>query len=115
MFGFGIILGMLIGAIICTILVFIFKPKKKSYKRTGVFEAGYTGVFKYQRNDGDFKVQLELGELESTNTKSKVEVISMSIEKHEFNTPEVINMIKTKVNNSWIPSSEIEWIEQKND
>lgn len=89
----------------------------KTYIRRGIWENDYTS----QNSNsvyGDliketFTVQFELGEVESTGSKSKVEVISMNCRKSQFNTEATFTKIKGMVNGTWMLSSEIEWIDDR--
>jgi hypothetical protein len=87
----------------------------KTYLRRGIWENEYYVVPKELAidNEEEFIVQFELGEVESTGVKSKVEVISMSVRKSQFNTETTFNKIKGMVNGTWMLSSEIEWIDDK--
>lgn len=56
--------------------------------------------------------QFELGELEKTSTKSKVSVISVipnRVSLHEHSWKDRFTKL---VNNTWINSSDIDWIEE---
>lgn len=57
-----------------------------------------------------FDVQFEIGELESTTSKSKVEVIHCIPSSSDFNSDAFREKISKMVNNTWILSTEIEWI-----
>jgi hypothetical protein len=115
------ILGMLIGfilGILGTLLVTISKEKdkvakeeeKKSvYIRRGIWTNEYSSGIGTERKK--FEVQYELGELEATATKSKVEIISSAASKSAFNDDSTKNTLSKMVNHTWILSSEIEWIE----
>ena len=115
------ILGMLIGfilGILGTLLVTISKEKdkvakeeeKKSvYIRRGIWTNEYSSGIGTDRKK--FEVQYELGELEATATKSKVEIISSAASKSAFNDDSTKNTLSKMVNHTWILSSEIEWIE----
>ena len=60
------------------------KERVKEYTRRGIWSNGYS--MGNGENKRSFDVQFELGELESTSTKSKVEVISKcgSIAEYSF-------------------------------
>ena len=88
------------------------EEKKVVYQRRGICEKSYTNIDDNKRTS--FLAQYELGEIESTRTKSKVVVISVVTNKSEFNNNKhVIANITGMVNNTWMLSSEIEWIENK--
>ncbi len=56
-------------------------------------------------------VQFEIGEIESTDTKSKVKVLSLTANKSEYNTSHQLE-IKTLIDNTWIESDTIDWIKE---
>ena len=106
-------LGILIGFILgmgSTCLYFSLNSKDKKVKdkflRRGIFTNTYTTV-----GGKSFDVQFELGELEKTSTRSKVEIISMTADQSEFNNDLTKKRINDMVNNTWIKSEGIEWIE----
>ena len=113
------VLGMLVGfifGILVTLLVTKEKDKaekeeeKKSvYIRRGIWTNEYSSGVGTDRKK--FEVQYELGELESTATKSKVEIISSAASKSAFNDDSTKITLHKMVNHTWILSSEIEWIE----
>lgn len=119
------IIGFLIGGLIFAVLGFLVgnskseettksKNKESNYIRRGIWTNGYSTFHSAggsSKNNDKFKVQFELGEVESTSTKSKVEVISMVSSRSEFNDDSTKEKIGNMVNNTWIESSDIEWIE----
>jgi hypothetical protein len=109
MIWLGIFIGLILG-VSSTCLYFLSKSKGKEVKekflRRGIFTNTYTTV-----GGKSFDVQFELGELEKTSARSKVEVISMTADQSEFNTDLTKDRIKGMVNNTWIHSDKIEWIE----
>lgn len=117
----SILFGMCLGALGFKFYNICAKIKKnelknvKTYLRRGIWENEYYVVLKELAidNEEEFIVQFELGEVESTGVKSKVEVISMSVRKSQFNTETTFNKIKDMVNGTWMLSSEIEWIDDK--
>ena len=109
MIWLGILIGLILG-VCSTCLYFLSNSKDKKVKdkflRRGIFTNTYTTV------DGkSFNVQFELGELEKTSTRSKVEIISMTADQSEFNNDLTKKHINDMVNNTWIKSEGIEWIE----
>jgi hypothetical protein len=109
MIWLGIFIGLILG-VSSTCLYFLSKSKDKKVKekflRRGIFTNTYTTV-----GGKSFDVQFELGELEKTSARSKVEVISMTADQSEFNNDLTKVRIKGMVNNTWIKSEGIEWIE----
>ena len=87
------------------------KTKVPKYLRRGL----YTNSYSLSQNGyktGEVTVQFEVGELEKTSTKSKVEVINLSTSSAVYNKEgDDRNRMKSMVNNLWIDSTEIEWVE----
>jgi hypothetical protein len=113
----GICLGV-IGSVFYTMSNTNTKPMKepespKVYIRRGIWENEYSVRSQDLEGKEDFTVQFELGELESTGSKSKVEIISMSAKKSRFNNENTYNNIKGMVNGTWMLSSEIDWIDDR--
>lgn len=113
----GICLGV-IGSVFYTMSNTNTKPMKepespKVYIRRGIWENEYSVRNQDLEGKEDFTVQFELGELESTGSKSKVEIISMSAKKSRFNNENTYNNIKGMVNGTWMLSSEIDWIDDR--
>jgi hypothetical protein len=114
----GIITGICLGVIGSVFYTMSKKePKKeesqitKTYIRRGIWENDYSCQSDIGKES--FTVQFELGELESTGTKSKVEVIRMSCKRSQFNNESTFTKIKSMVNETWMSSSEIEWIDDR--
>jgi hypothetical protein len=109
MIWLGIFIGLIIG-VGSTSLYFLSNSKGKKVKekflRRGIFTNTYTTV-----GGTSFDVQFELGELEKTSVRSKVQVISMTADQSEFNTDLTKDRIKGMINNTWLKSEGIEWIE----
>jgi hypothetical protein len=108
MIWIGILIGLILGSV-STYLYFLNKKLKKVNKfyRRGIWTNTYTTT----SSGKSFIVQFELGELEKTSTKSKVEIISLVADQSEFNTDLNKKRISSMLNNTWIISSDIEWIE----
>jgi len=105
MIWLGILIGLILG-VGSTCLYFISKDKsKKEITRRGIWSNHYTC------DDKSFEVQFELGELEKTSIKSKVRVISMVASQSKFNDDDIRKKISDMVDNTWMLSSNIEWIE----
>lgn len=85
------------------------KSNTKEYQRRGIWTNGYSGGTGDKKKS--FEVQFELGELECTSTKSKVEVISMVSSRSEYNDDSTRKKIAEMVNNTWMLSTDIEWID----
>lgn len=109
MIWLGILVGLILGMGF-TCLYFLSNSKdtkvKEKFLRRGIWTNTYTTVA-----GKSFHVQFELGELEKTSVRSKVEIISMTADQSEFNTDLTKKRIGDMVNNTWINSEGIEWIE----
>jgi hypothetical protein len=107
------ILFLISGLIIGFILGYAFASgkiiKNKVYGKRGIY-------FHHLNNKGKrFEVQMEVEEVESTIDKSKIKVLSIVCNKSEFNTISYKNTIKGLINNTWVLSSEIEWLNGKSE
>jgi len=87
------------------------KTKKPKYLRRGIYTNSYT-ISNSGVHTGSVDVQFEIGELEKTSNKSKVEVINISTSNAEYNRegPSRDRLV-SMINISWIDSNLIEWIE----
>lgn len=101
-------------AVVFFLIGFLFSRKGKSkevhYLRRGIYTKNYTVTENGIESQVD--CQFELGELERTSTKSKVSVISVipnRVSLHEYSWKEKFTKL---VNNTWIKSSDIDWIEE---
>lgn len=111
------IIGFLVGGLVFGVLGFLVgnsksedtKTKEPKYTRRGIWTNDYSIGSGDKRKS--LEVQFELGELESTSTKSKVEVISMSASKSEFNNESTKKTLSGMINYTWLSSSDIEWID----
>ena len=115
------VIGMLVGFILGILVTLLFtigkkkeeekkeEEKKSIYIRRGIWTNEYSSGVGIDRKK--FEVQYELGELESTATKSKVEIISSAASKSAFNDDSTKIALHKMVNHTWILSSEIECIE----
>jgi hypothetical protein len=73
-------------------------------KRRGIIDRTYT------QGGESFDAQLEVGEVDRTDTKSKIIVIDMVIDRTKFSDNRTRGHIKTLINNMWMESKDIEWI-----
>jgi hypothetical protein len=102
--------GIVIGGV-STLLITKFMSKRtvtkvSPYIRRGIWKNSYKSS-----SMGQVEVQFELGEVESTSTKSKVVVISSTTDQSEFNTSDILMIkINSMVNKTWMLSNDIEWI-----
>ena len=84
---------------------------EKSYLRKGL----YTHSYSVTQNGIKVKtidVQFEVAEVEKTPSKSKIKVLDLVASSAEYNNDSAEkNRLKSMIENSWIESKEIEWIE----
>jgi hypothetical protein len=116
------IVGFLIGGLIFGIIGFLIgnqkeeeketktKKEEPNYIRRGIWSNGYSGGS--GENKKKFEVQFELGEIESTSTKSKVVVISLVSSRSEYNDAVTKKRLSEMVDNTWMLSTDIGWIDE---
>lgn len=104
------ILFFISGCISTFIFMSMIKNKTKVYRRKGLIE-DYPIVT--ESND-NIKANIEVEEIDSSDTKSKVRVLEIVANKSKYNTSEYKGKIKSLINNTWIDSSSIEWVKSKN-
>lgn len=95
-----------ISGIISTYLYIKERSKNENYKRRGLILRKYS-VTTLGNIIGNIDVTYEVGEIDRTLNKSKVKVISAISSESDSDYQSLIKMI----DNSWVNSSEIEWIE----
>ena len=116
------IIGFLVGGLVFGVLGFLVgnskeekketesKKEEPNYIRRGIWSNGYSGGS--GENKKKFEVQFELGEIESTSTKSKVVVISLVSSRSEYNDGATKKRLSEMVDNTWMLSTDIEWIDE---
>jgi hypothetical protein len=110
-----IYLGILIGFILGLPIGFI-KWKKKSepvvekYSRRGLLEKSFSVTDALTTRKSTVEVVCEIGELESTDKLSKIEVIEIKSNQSEYNTDYNKKRLTDMVDKTWVISSEITWI-----
>jgi hypothetical protein len=110
-----IFLGILIGFILGLPIGFI-KWKKKSepvvekYSRRGLLQKNFSITSELTTRAKSVDVQYEIGELESTDKLSKIEVIEIKSNQSEYNTDYNKKRLTDMVDKTWVISSEITWI-----
>lgn len=124
MIWLGILIGIIIGigtVLFVNILIF-FKDKESSYLRRGLIRGDYVitdplSTFGVHTTTTDkINVQFEVGELESTDTRSKVVVISLVTDNSLYNQSEIEKKkLSSMIDMSWVKSSDIEWITSSSD
>jgi hypothetical protein len=113
MIGFiiGLILGLIPGGI-------LYRAKYKEKKRLSLIPkhirrgilTNECGISRAGTKLYDVEVQFEVGELESTDTMSKIEVISCTVSQSSSNSEKDRKEFSDMVNNSWVDSDRIKWI-----
>jgi hypothetical protein len=87
------------------------KTKRSKYLRRGLYTNSYS-ISQNGSKTGEVSVQFEVGELEKTPGMSKVEVINLSTSNAAYNKEGADrDRMKSMVDNLWLDSSQIEWIE----
>ena len=109
-----IFLGILIGFILGLPIGFI-KWKKKTqvvekYHRRGILEKEFSVTDRITGKSKTIQVQYEIGELESTDVKSKIEVILLTPSQSEYLTDYYKKKLTELIDKSWIDSKDINWI-----
>lgn len=108
-----IFLGILIGLILGLPIGFI-KWKKpvvvEKYSRRGLLVKEYTSTDAISGRTSKIECVFEVGELESTDTLSKIEVIDLKPNRSEYNTEYERKRLTGMVDKSWEPSKSIHWI-----
>lgn len=113
--------GLILGTVITTICFLFIGPlvfkKKNDGKRKGLYEQSYK-----KRGDGDIiDVQFEVVEIERSDKRSKIKVLSLTASKNEYNKKGFKqSSLISMVDNSWVDCDNIEWIikpvvDQRND
>jgi hypothetical protein len=93
----------------------LFNKKTKQQElnqRKGLLIKNFSVSNDYTGKTGTIQGEFEILELERTNTKSKVKVINCHSNKSEYNSGTQKQELIKMVDESWIESNEIEWIEK---
>ena len=110
-----IYLGILIGFILGLPIGFI-KWKKKStpvvekYSRRGLLQKNFSVTDNITNRKNTVDVQYEIGELESTDKLSKIEVIVLKADQSEYNSEYNKKRLLDMVDKTWVSSDDITWI-----
>jgi hypothetical protein len=110
-----IYLGILIGFILGLPIGFI-KWKKKStpvvekYSRRGLLQKNFSVTDNLTNRKNSVDVQYEIGELESTDKLSKIEVIVLKADQSEYNSEYNKKRLLEMVDKTWVSSDDITWI-----
>jgi hypothetical protein len=109
-----IFLGILIGLILGLPVGFIKWKKKpvvvEKYSRRGLLGKEFSVTNGMTGRKSTVECNFEIGELESTDTLSKVEVIFVQTNQSEYNTDHEKKRLTDMVNNTWVNSKDITWI-----
>ena len=106
-------LGILIGLILGLPIGFIKwnkKPVVEKYLRRGLLHKQYSVTENNTGRVSTIECVFEVGELESTDTLSKIEVIDLKPNRSEYNTDYERKRLTTMVDKSWENSKDIRWI-----
>lgn len=92
--------------ILGAITMWLSKPSNKpNILRKGLIERDYT------LGTDSFSVDFEVGEIERSQTKSKVIVLSFVASKPSVNSDSITKQnLKKFINNTWVNTSEVEWL-----
>ncbi len=109
-----IFLGILIGLILGLPVGFIKWKKKpvvvEKYTRRGILQKEFSTTDGITGKVSSIHVQYEIGELESTDKLSKIEVISFTPANSEYHTDYYKKKLTELIDKSWINSKDINWI-----
>lgn len=115
MFILGLIIGFATGIVSG---IFAHKGWIKSkndnsvvYSRRGLYYQEYN-LSKGGVPDGTLSVTFEVGEIDYSETKSKIEVLSIKTNRSEYNkSSDDLERVTKMADQSWVDSKEIEWIQ----
>jgi hypothetical protein len=108
-----IYLGILIGLIIGLPIGFIKwkkNPVVEKYSRRGLLNKQYSVFDGSTGRKSTIECVFEVGELESTDTLSKIEVIDLKPNQSQYNTDYERKRLLEMVDKSWETSKDIHWI-----
>ena len=108
-----ILIGILIGFILGLPIGFIKwkrKPVVEKYSRRGLLQKNFSITGELTTRTKGVDVQYEIGELESTDKLSKIEVIELKADQSEYNTDFNKKKLLNMVDKTWVSSDDITWI-----
>ncbi len=110
-----IFIGILIGFILGLPIGFIkwkkkTAPKVEKYTRRGLLGKEFSVTDGITGRKSTVECNFEIGELESTDTLSKVEVIFVQSNQSEYNTDINKKRLIEMINKTWVNSKDIHWI-----
>ena len=105
----AIIMGFFLG---CGLTLHVKKPKpqKSKYLRRGIYDHTFESTDITGRKT-NIDVQFEVGEIERTGNKSKIEVIRLTPNQTEYSTENYKKKMIDLINHTWIVSTSFDWIE----
>jgi hypothetical protein len=106
-------LGILIGFILGLPIGFIKwkkKPVPEKYIRRGLLQKSFSVTDNLTSRKTTVDVMYEIGELESTDKLSKIEVIDLKSDQSEYNTEHNKKRLVDMIDKSWVNSNDITWI-----
>lgn len=113
MIWLGILIGIIIGVLFTIIVANIINKEEKvdieKYIKRGLLQKEFTST----ENKGDkikIDVMYEIGELESTGSLSKIEVIELKANQSEYNSEYWKKKLTEMVDKSWVYCKDITWI-----
>lgn len=108
-FTLGLISGIILTMAVIAIFIKIDElvNKKIKFTRKGLYKGVFTSTNSLNKFEAD--VLIEIGEIESSGTKSKVKVIN--IQSTNGLTAERKKDISGIIDNTWIDSNSIEWLD----
>ena len=110
-----IFIGILIGFILGLPIGFIKWKKKpvqvvEKYSRRGLLQKSFSVTDNLTTRKTTVDVTYEIGELESTDSLSKIEVIELKSDQSEYNSEYNKKRLTDMVDKTWVSSSDIIWI-----
>jgi hypothetical protein len=105
----GILIGIIVGFSFSKIK-WKKKPIVEKYIRRGILKKEYTTTDAITGRKNTISVQYEIGELESTDKLSKVEVITLTPSQSEYLSDFYKKKLTELIDKSWIDTKEINWI-----
>ena len=109
MIWLGILIGIIIGVLFTITLANIANKEEKvdieKYIRRGLLQKNFTTNL-----NGSVDVMYEIGELESTGSLSKIEVIELKADTSEYNSEFQKKRLTEMIDKSWVNSKDITWI-----
>jgi hypothetical protein len=108
LYALSIIMGFFLGC--GATLHFKKTSQKNKYLRRGIYDHTFEATG-FAGNKTKVGVQFEVGELERTENKSKIEVIRVTPDTTEYSTEHYKKKMTDLINHSWIVSTSFDWIE----